>query len=84
MISLETGGIIASKYRLERPLARGGMGAVWVARHIELDVLVGIKIMIPEYASSARGQTAWSPLDAFGIGCAPPSFDCHQSAAGSE
>lgn len=34
---------VAGKYRLREPLARGGMGAVWVARHVELDVDVAIK-----------------------------------------
>ena len=29
--------VIAGKYRLERELASGGMVAVWVARHLQLD-----------------------------------------------
>jgi len=44
----ERGKVIASKYRLERPLAAGGMGTVWVARHQDLDVDVAIKFMSPE------------------------------------
>ncbi len=39
------GLVIAGKYRLERALARGGMGSVWVARHLGLDVPVAIKFM---------------------------------------
>ena len=39
------GLMIAGKYRLERPLARGGMGSVWVARHLGLDMPVAIKFM---------------------------------------
>jgi eukaryotic-like serine/threonine-protein kinase len=35
--------LVASKYLLERPLAQGGMGSLWVARHVELDVEVAIK-----------------------------------------
>ncbi len=42
-VSQEPGQLVASKYRLERPLARGGMGSVWVARHVELDVDVALK-----------------------------------------
>jgi serine/threonine-protein kinase len=36
---------IAGKYELVRPLARGGMGAVWIARHVELDSQVAVKFM---------------------------------------
>jgi serine/threonine-protein kinase len=53
MISFEAGSVIAGKYRLDRALARGGMGAVWVARHLQLGVDVAIKFMAPELASSA-------------------------------
>jgi eukaryotic-like serine/threonine-protein kinase len=44
-IPLREGTVIAGKYRLERPLARGGMGAVWVARHLQLDEAVAVKFM---------------------------------------
>jgi serine/threonine protein kinase len=37
--------VIAGKYRLGRALARGGMGAVWVGHHLQLDVPVAIKFM---------------------------------------
>jgi serine/threonine protein kinase len=56
MILLEPGVLIAAGYRLERPLARGGMGSVWVARHLRLDVDVAIKFMTPEYAASAEAR----------------------------
>ncbi len=39
------GTILADKYRLERPLSSGGMGSVWVARHVELDVDVAVKLI---------------------------------------
>lgn len=48
------GRVIGGKYRLEASLARGGMGMVWVARHIDLDVLVAIKLMAPKYNPSSR------------------------------
>jgi serine/threonine-protein kinase len=48
------GYVIAERYRLERPLAFGGMGAVWVARHISLDVAVAVKLMAPCYVGSSR------------------------------
>jgi serine/threonine protein kinase len=39
------GTIIAGKFRLERPLAQGGMGSVWVAHNEQLDVPVAMKFM---------------------------------------
>jgi serine/threonine-protein kinase len=50
------GVVIAGKYRLERPLASGGMGSVWVARHVELDVELAIKFMDAKLASTAEGR----------------------------
>ncbi|KYF97473.1 hypothetical protein BE20_38490 [Sorangium cellulosum] len=37
-------------------LARGGMGAIWVARHVQLDAAVAIKLMAPEYAASSTAR----------------------------
>jgi serine/threonine-protein kinase len=56
--SLDPGTVIGGKYRLDRALARGGMGSVWVARHLQLDAPVAIKFMDPTYARSpeARGR----------------------------
>jgi serine/threonine-protein kinase len=57
MIALCEATVIAGKYRLERTLANGGMGAVWVARHLQLDDLVAIKFMsaaLPELADARR------------------------------
>jgi serine/threonine-protein kinase len=51
-MELARGVIIAGKYRLERPLATGGMGSVWVGRHAHLDTPVAIKFMDAPSASS--------------------------------
>jgi serine/threonine protein kinase len=56
MISIRKGTIIAGKYRIEEPLARGGMGSIWVARHIQLDVLVAVKFIDPDFAATAEGR----------------------------
>src|SRR5262249_37817840 len=48
--------VISGKYRLERPLARGGMGSVWVARHLALDVDVAVERMAPGQASSVEAR----------------------------
>jgi eukaryotic-like serine/threonine-protein kinase len=39
------GVIVDGKYRLERPLARGGMGFVVLGRHVQLDQPVALKFM---------------------------------------
>ena len=50
---MASGQIIAGKYELRAMLARGGMGSVWRARHILLDVDVAVKLMAPALLSSA-------------------------------
>ena len=50
------GVVIAQRYRLENELARGGMGAVWVARHLQLGTPVAVKFMDPGYAGSASAR----------------------------
>jgi serine/threonine protein kinase len=50
------GTILAGKYRLEHPLATGGMGSIWVGRHLQLDVPVAMKFMDGGHASTAGGH----------------------------
>ncbi len=42
---LRFGGLLAGKYRLERPLGEGGMGTVWLGRNEKLELDVAIKII---------------------------------------
>jgi hypothetical protein len=39
------GDVIASKYRLQSLLGEGGMGAVWAAKNLTLDVDVAVKLL---------------------------------------
>jgi len=48
----EEGTIVAGKYELERLIARGGMGAVWEGRDMELERPVAVKFMASAIASS--------------------------------
>lgn len=43
--------VIAGKFCLERELAAGGMGSVWVGRHLDLDIDVAVKFMDPSCAT---------------------------------
>ena len=45
--------VIGGRFRLARHLADGGMGSVWIARHLELDVDVAIKFI----GHAAAGST---------------------------
>src|SRR3954466_3389497 len=42
---LQPGDVIAGKFRLERVIGRGGMGAVWAARHAQLDLPAAVKFL---------------------------------------
>jgi len=52
----EAGTVVASRYVLERELAKGGMGSVWVARHLQLDVPVAIKFMFDAELAAPSGR----------------------------
>jgi serine/threonine-protein kinase len=52
-IGIRKGDMIAEKYRVDRILGIGGMGVVVAARHLGLDELVAIKILLPEALADA-------------------------------
>ena len=46
-LGLSPGTIVLGKYRAERLIGRGGMGVVWLARHLRLDEDVALKFLLP-------------------------------------
>ncbi len=55
-MAITEGAIIGGKFRLERQLAQGGMGSVWVARHQLLDTDVAVKFMDPSIAENESAR----------------------------
>jgi serine/threonine-protein kinase len=52
--SLAPGTLFADRFVVDRVLGRGGMGIVFAARHLELDELVAVKVMLPAIAANAE------------------------------
>jgi serine/threonine-protein kinase len=49
---LVSGAVLAGKYKLERLLGQGGMGAVWRAEHVQLRSPVAIKLIDEQIAQN--------------------------------
>jgi len=45
--------VIAGKYRMERMLGRGGMGAVYAGTHLDLERPVAIKLLLSDFTADA-------------------------------
>jgi serine/threonine-protein kinase len=48
--TLQAGALVGGKYRLERLIGQGSMGAVWAARNEMTDRAFAVKFMLPVYA----------------------------------
>ncbi len=54
------GESLAGKYRIERVLGVGGMGAVVAARHLQLDTKVAIKFLLPAMLDDAAAVSRFA------------------------
>ena len=56
--------IRSASYRVTRKLGQGGMGSVWVATHLGLEVDVSINLMAPSLLSDAGARARFRELRA--------------------
>ncbi len=53
-LPIHRGDVFAGKYRVDRVLGSGGMGMVLRAKHIQLDEMVAIKVLLPDLGTADR------------------------------
>jgi serine/threonine protein kinase len=59
-VSIAPGTVIAGKFRIERVLGRGGMAVVVAARHVQLDMNVAIKFLLPELGAQPEAMVRFA------------------------
>lgn len=50
------GDEIAGRYRLVRRIGAGGMGEVWTAQHLELELEMAVKLIVPSRVGSEKAE----------------------------
>jgi serine/threonine-protein kinase len=55
-VLLEPGQIFASRYRVVRCVAEGGMGAIFEAEHLAIERRVALKLLFPHVMSMASAR----------------------------
>src|SRR6185295_15747805 len=53
---MQSGAMLAGRYRIERLISRGGMGAVFEATQLGLDRAVAIKALLPALSRDEKMQ----------------------------
>jgi eukaryotic-like serine/threonine-protein kinase len=56
---LQPNQLFADRYRIVKPLAEGGMGAVFVAQHTATEALVALKVLWPHVMQSERARQSF-------------------------
>lgn len=54
MARLEEGSVISNRYQIIRPIGRGGMGMVYLAKDLKNGRKIAFKTLLPEYVSNRR------------------------------
>jgi eukaryotic-like serine/threonine-protein kinase len=54
VVELTPGGMLAGKYRVEKLLGQGGMGAVYLAENLDIGRKVAIKVLHADFAGDAN------------------------------
>jgi DNA-binding response OmpR family regulator len=53
---IEPGVVLAKKYRLEELIGSGNFGAVYRARHLDLDLDVAVKVLLPNFTANEESM----------------------------
>ncbi len=57
---LQANSVFAGRYRIERRLKSGGMGAVYVVRHIKTEAMLALKVMRPEIVQDPTARARFT------------------------
>jgi serine/threonine-protein kinase len=56
-VAVAHGQIVAGRYRLVKRIAKGGMGTVWLVRHVELDADMALKLIREDLLDNRSART---------------------------
>src|SRR5436309_2008893 len=60
LVQLASGAVFAQDYRILRPLAEGGMGAVYVAEQLSTGKERALKVMLPQLVTDAKHRARFA------------------------